>query len=230
MDFNEFKAALEAVNGGSDLINFHLSQLDAEKQRGISEVQRRNKEAENLRRFKMGFEALGYDGNTDINEFVSRLRQTTEEVSQKSVTVQDLQKQLQKLSTDFKSVQSELLNERQVAQELKGKAKRETIKASLIDALKDKVYGHDFLTNDLINSGRVDLTEDNKIVFLNEDKSQVGFEDGISKLLESRPDIVKNNQRPGGAAQPTSGGNGSGPTTDQDRLQRLRKLGGGLLL
>lgn len=230
MDFNEFKAALEAVNGGSDLINFHLSQLDAEKQRGISEVQRRNKEAENLRRFKMGFEALGYDGNTDINEFVSGLRQTTEEVSQKSVTVQDLQKQLQKLSTDFKSVQSELLNERQVAQELKGKAKRETIKASLIDALKDKVYGHDFLTNDLINSGRVDLTEDNKIVFLNEDKSQVGFEDGISKLLESRPDIVKNNQRPGGAAQPTSGGNGSGPTTDQDRLQRLRKLGGGLLL
>lgn len=230
MDFNEFKAALEAVNGGPDLINFHLTQVDAEKQRGISEVQKRNKEAENLRRFKLGFEALGYDGNTDINDFVSGLRQTTEEVSQKSVTVQELQRQLQKLSADFKTVQTDLVREREIAQELKDKAKRETIKASLIDALKDRVYGHDFLSNDLINSGRVDLTEDNKIVFINEDKSQIGFDDGISKLLESRPDIVKNNQRPGGAAQPTSGGNGSGPSTDQERIQRLRKLGGGLLL
>lgn len=231
MDFSGFKSALEALpdGKGEELINFHLSTVESEKQRGITEVNKRNKEAEGLRKFKQAFEQLGYDMDTDLTEFTNNLKTTSETASQSEVTVQDLQTQIQKLSKDFQKAQSDLTTERQTAQDLKNRAKREKIRSSLLDALKDKVYGHDYLSNDLINSGKVDLTEDDKVVFKGDNDTVIMFEDGIKKLLESRPDIVKNTQHSGSGAQPVSGG-GSGPSTDQERINRLRKLGGGLLL
>ncbi len=227
MDAVEFRQLLESLpdGKGSAAIDFHLSQIEAEKTRGISEVQKRNKENESLRRFKIAFENLGYDGQSDLTEFVSGLKTTTETAVQKDVTLTDLQTQLKKLQGDFTKTQAELMAERQAAQELKTKAKRETIRATLIDTLKDKVYGHDFLASDLIGSGKVDLDENGKVVFVNEDKTTVSYDDGVKKLLESRPDIVKNAQRPGGASQPTGGS--SGPESDEQRLERLRKLSSG---
>jgi len=228
MDAVEFRQLLESLpsDKASAAIDFHLSTIEAEKTRGISEVQKRNKENESLRRFKIAFENLGYDGQADITEFVGGLKATTETASQKDVTLSDLQTQLKRLQGDFSKTQQELLTERQAATELKTTAKRETIRATLIDSLKDKVYGHDFLTNDLIGSGKVDLDEKGKVVFINEDQTTVSYEEGVKKLLETRPDIVKNGQRPGVSSQPTGGS--SGPQTDDAaRLERLRKLSSG---
>lgn len=229
MDAVEFRQLLESLpdGKGSAAIDFHLSQIESEKTRGITEVSKRNKENESLRRFKIAFENLGYDGQGDLTEFVTSLKTTTETAGQKDITLGDLQGQLKKLQGDFSKTQAELMTERQAAQELKAKAKRETIRATLIDSLKDKVYAHDFLANDLIGSGRVDLDEAGKVVFVNEDKTTVSYDEGVKKLLESRPDIVKNAQRPGVASQPTGGTSSSPQSDDTARLERLRKLSSG---
>lgn len=226
MDAAQFRALLEALPNGSEALDFHISSIEAEKSRGITEVNRRNKENEGLRKFKQAFENLGYDGTTDLNEYANSLKATTESVSQKDGILGDLQNKVKRLEGDFSKTQAELAAERQAAAELKLKAKQSALKGVMIESLKDKVYGHDFVINDLIQSGRVDLVED-KPVFVNDDKTTVPFEDGVKKLLESRPDIVKNTQRPGGGAQP-NGGNPSGPQSDdQARLQRLRQMTSG---
>lgn len=225
MDFGEFRAALEALpdGKGSALIDYHLGQVDLEKQRGIAETSKRNKENESLRRFKLAFENLGYTNENDLTEFVMNLKSEKETVAVKDVTLKDLQGQLQKLTGDFQKTQAELNAERTAAIELKTKAKTEKIRGSMIETLKDKVYGHDYLINDLIGSGKVDLDEHEKVVFVNEDKTFVPLDDGVKRLLESRPDIVKNNQKPGASTQPTPGGTPS-PDSDQARLERLRRL------
>lgn len=232
MDFDEFKSVLEGLpeGKGASLIDFHLNQVDQERQRGISETSKRNRENEGLRKFKMAVENLGYDGESDLTDFVSSLKSTQETSKTQRTTLSSLQGELEKLRTDFGKTQTELENERKAALELKDKARKEKIRGVLTDHLKDKVYGHDFLSDGLINSGKVTLDDNEKVVFVNEDKTTVGFEDGVKTLLESRPDIVKNSQRPGGAATPTKPGGGSGPTTDQDRVSRLRQMASGGLV
>lgn len=227
MDFAEFRKMLEALpeGKGEELINFHMSQVDSERQRGIAETSKRNKENESLRKFKLAFENLGYQPEQDLTEFTMDLKSEKEQVQTKDVTLKDLQSQFQKLNTDFQKTQSELTTERQAATELKSKAKREKIRGSMVETLRDRVYGHDFLINDLIGSGKVDLDETEKVVFVKEDQTMIPMEDGIKQLLESRPDIVKNAQKPGASSQP-SGGSPS-PDSDQARLERLRKMQSG---
>jgi len=226
MDAIEFRAMLEALPKGSEAIDFHLGQVEGEKSKGIIEVNRRNKEAESLRKYKIAFDNLGYDGTTELTDFVQGLKTTTETVALKDTTLADLQNQVKKLSGDFSKTQAELLTERQAAGELKIKAKNEKLRGTMVETFRDKVYGHDYLINDLISSGRVDLVED-KPVFIQEDKTTMSYEDGVKQLLDSRPDIVKNTQRPGGGAQP-NGGVTSGPVTDdQARLNRLRAMTSG---
>lgn len=230
MDAVQFRQMLEALPNGSEALDFYVSSIEAEKSRGISEVSKRNKENESLRKFKMAFDNLGYDGTTDLSEYVQTLKSTTESITQKDSTLSDLQTQVKRLQGDFAKTQTELAAERQAAAELKTQAKQSKLKGVMIETLKDKVYGHDFVINDLIQSGRVDLVED-KPVFVNDDKTTVSYDEGVKKLLESRPDIVKNTQRPGGGAQP-NGGSQSGPQTDdQARLTRLRQMTtGGLII
>ena len=232
MDFNEFKSVLEALpdGKGEELINFHIGAVDQERQRGISETSKRNRENEGLRKFKVAFENLGYDGEADLTDFVSTLKSTKQTSETQRTTLSSLQSELEKLRTDFSKTQSELENERKTALQLKEKARNEKIRGVLIDSLKDKVYGHDYLSNDLISSGKVTLDEKEQVVFKGDNDTVVGFEDGIKSLLESRPDIVKNTQRPGGAATPTKPGGGSGPVTDQERVNRLRQMASGGLV
>lgn len=227
MDFAEFRKMLEALpeGKGEELINFHMSQVDSERQRGIAETSKRNKENESLRKFKLAFENLGYQPEQDLTEFTMNLKSEKEQVQTKDVTLKDLQSQFQKLNTDFQKTQSELTTERLAATELKSKAKREKIRGSMVETLRDRVYAHDLLINDLIGSGKVDLDETEKVVFVKEDQTMIPMEDGIKQLLESRPDIVKNAQKPGASSQP-SGGSPS-PDSDQARLERLRKMQSG---
>lgn len=228
MDFEEFRRMLEALpdGKGEQLINFHLSQIDSEKQRGISETSKRNKENESLRKYKLAMENLGYQSDQDITEFTMNLKTEKETVATKDITLKDLQGQVQKLTGDFQKTQSELASERQTALELKSKAKREIIRGSMIETLKDRVYGHDFLINDLIGSGKVDLDDKEKVIFIKEDKTTVSLDDGIKELLESRPDIVKNSQKPGASSTPPPGGSPS-PDSDTARLERLRRMNSG---
>jgi hypothetical protein len=226
MDFNEFKTVLEGLpdGKGKDLLDFHVNTVENEKQVGISKVSNRNKEAERLRRYELAVKNLGYDGESDLTEFVTGLKATTETADQKDVTLTDLQKQLQKLSADFSKTQGELQTERQTAQDLKNKAKKEKIKSTLISTIGDKIYGPEGQINSLIYNGEVDLNENDEVVFKGKDDLIIPLNDGIKSFLETHQDIVKNSQKPGGGAQPVGAPNSE--KSDEERLQHLRKYSG----
>lgn len=225
MDVTEFKTFLEKHEKGQELLDFHFAQIEQEKQRGIAEVRKRNAENDSIRRYKIAFENLGYDGQQDLSEFTANLKSakdSSQQLNQKEMTLKELSEKFNKLQGDFSKTQQELESERQNAVQLRTKAKQEKLKGVLIDTLKDKVYGHDFIADNLITTGKIDLDESNKPVFVNDDKTVTPYEDGIKKLLESRPDIVKNGQRPGGGSTPTGSNNSNEQQTDQQRLARLR--------
>lgn len=204
----EFKAAISSLQDKDDLMEFFVSQVESEKQRGISERQKANREAQALRRFKIAMEKLGYADDTDLEEFTGKMREAQEasqavtESGLKSGEVTELTKQLKKLQQDFTTTKAQLDEEKKNALELKTRAERNQIKAKLIDALKDKVYGHDLLADSLISNGQVALEADD-VVFI-DGENRVGFDVGLKSLLDKRTDILKNTQKGGAGSTPTT--------------------------
>jgi len=204
----EFRSSVAGLENAEDLMEFFVSQVEVEKSRGISEKQKVNREASNLRRFKLALEKLGYSDETDLESFTQAMAEAKEagqavkESGLKSTEVSELTKQLQKLQRDFATTKTQLDEERRSAVELKTKADRNQIKAKLIDALKEKVYGHDLLADSLINNGQVALEAD-EVVFIN-GEDRVGFEAGLKGLLDKRTDILKNTQRGGAGSTPAT--------------------------
>jgi hypothetical protein len=187
MELGELTAKLETLAGGKELAETVVNLVETEKQRGIQETGKRNKENQHLRRFKQSFEALGYDESVDLDGFTASLvkkvnyKPSDDDVSQSKLTLKTLNDQIQKLTND-------LQNERNVS-------KTKTISAKLISSLTDKVYGADLLVKSLISDGQVDLQND-EVVFKH-GENYVGFDEGIKNILEQRKDIVKNSQVPG---------------------------------
>jgi hypothetical protein len=193
MELSDLVKQLEAVDGkGKELAESVVNLIESEKQRGILETNKRNKENQNLRKFKQSFEALGYSEDTDLDGFTADLvkkvnKPVSEDISSK-LTLKTLNDQIQKLTADLDS-------ERKVS-------KTKTITAKLTQSLTDKVYGADLLIKSLISDNQVDLQNDN-VVFKN-GENYVGFDDGIKNLLELRKDIVKNVQVGGSKTNPAS--------------------------
>lgn len=203
---DEFRTAVAGLENADDLMEFFVSQVEVEKSRGISEKQKVNREASNLRRFKLAMEKLGYTDETDLEAFTLAMTEAKEagqavkDSGLKSNEVSDLTKQLQKLQKDFATTKTQLDDERKAAVELKTRADKNQIKAKLIEALKEKVYGHDLLADSLINNGQVAL-EAEEVVFI-DGENRVGFDEGLKGLLDKRTDILKNTQKGGAGSTP----------------------------
>jgi hypothetical protein len=207
MNASDFKAHLEALENGKDLYEFYVSSVETEKQRGISEVRERNKEAESLRKFKIAFEKLGFNKESDeLDSYVETLKTSKSKASEADstkLTLGEVNSELAALRDKFLAAQNELNTERKRASESALEAKKKALKLKLNTALNDKVYGPDFVADTLINDGKVDLEGDT--VFFKEGDAKVAFEDGIKKLLEVRTDILKNTQKGGAQSAPQQG-------------------------
>ena len=207
LDATQFKTAIEGLPNGSELLAYHVGAVEAEKQRGIEESRKANSEAQNLRRFKIAVEKLGYQKDADLEEFMGGLKVATEkagQADQAKMSLEQLTQELSKLKTDFTKTSTELVAERQRADEIKQNSIRRTLKSKLTDVLRDKVYGADFVVDSLITSGQVSLADDESVTFV-DGTNKLGLEQGIQKLLETRSDIVKNTQRPGASSTAPAG-------------------------
>lgn len=200
LDAGQFKSILEKLPEAKDLMEFHVHAVESEKQRGIEESRKANSEAQNLRKYKIGMEKLGFNKEADeLDKFLESIQVTAKkagEVDTAKMTLDQVTSELNKLKTDYTKTIAELNAEKKNAETIKAQAARKTIKAQLIEKLNDKVYGHDFVAETLINDGRVILGENDAVQFVEGD-AKVSIDDGIKKLLETRTDIVKNQQRPG---------------------------------
>ena len=187
----EIKADLEGLKK-PELMEDLLALINEEKERGIDSHRKANREAENLRKYKKSFEALGLSQDDNLDEFVSSLidkSSRTESNSSSSLTLKSLNEQISRITKERDS-------ERQKSQEYQAKAKSKTISAKLVGTLSDKVYGADLLVRSLISDGTVDLDDNDNVVFKMNDET-LSYETGINKLLEQRKDIVKSNQTGG---------------------------------
>lgn len=197
MDLQELKTQLEGANK-ADLYESIVNAIEGEKQRGISEVNKRNAENAKLRKFKQSMEALGYDGEADLDEFTSSLVDLRSQVNDKgnnSLTLKSLNSQIAKLTKDLETEKSLRLT-------AENKSKVEKINSQLLSTLQNKVYGADLLVKSLVAENKVDLL-DNQVVFKDGD-SVVNMDEGIKNLLETRKDIVRNTQSPGSNSHGTS--------------------------
>ncbi len=100
----QFKAALEGLENGSELLEFFVSSVNSEKERGIAERRAANKEAQNLRKFKLALEKLGFDREeTELDTYIEGL---LGKLDDKAGPTSELQKQLQKLQREFATTQT----------------------------------------------------------------------------------------------------------------------------
>ena len=176
----------------AEIMEFVRSAIENEKQTGISSKRKANAEAQNLRRWKTKLEELGYDGEDPeaMAEWLAK---------QKAPAAPDANQpnpEIDKLRKEFKRAQEALAEKTAEAARVKATADSRAIKAKLTEALRDKMFGHDLLADTLISQGKVKLADDESVVFVN-GEDELDFEKGVRKLLESRPDLLKNTQSPG---------------------------------
>lgn len=196
LDIAKLKKALEGRDDGDELVEHVLNAVEEEKNNGIEARRKANNEAKNLRVFKKAFEGLGFKQDEhDLEEFVQSLGKSSNQQDSSEIT--KLRKSLEKLQEQFVEKERE-------ASDLKDKSRKAKIQNELMKAIGDKIYGPNFVINDLINSGKVAIDDDNEdtILFLEGD-SRIPFEKGVKTFLEKNQDLVKNIQRPG--ANSTSG-------------------------
>jgi len=201
----EVKAALKDESLMEDIVNL----IEAERNKGVELHRKQNSENQNLRKFKSALEALGYEDG-DIDEFTSKMVQlkTKATSSGDSLTLKSLNDQI-------KSLTKTIEEERGLRKNIEKSSQEKTIAAKLTHALSDKVYGADLLIKSLILDGKVGLDGDE--VIFKDNETILPFTDGINKLLETRKDIVKTNQR--------SGSNTFSNGSTRPELQQIAKSG-----
>ena len=211
----DVKTALTALDAGDELYTAVLSAIDAEKQRGITEKHNANREAQGLRQNLTSLKAimaeLGYTDGADITSWAAETKVALENGKNgkaKDGELVELKTQLARMQGSLQTVQAALETEKTEKAELRTKAQRNLMRSKLTEALKDKVYGSDFLTTSLIAEGLVAVDEDGETVVFKNGDVAVPFDDGVTRLLTERKDIVKNSQRPGGGTDSRPGGGG----------------------
>jgi len=183
MTLDELKALLEG-EGKTEIFETIVEMVNSEKEKGIAEKSKANREAQNLRKFKTALEALGYDGSADLDQFTSEIVTKVskpKEDKDNILTMKALNQRIQELTDQVNQERNQL--------------KTSKIQNKLTESLSNKVYGHQFLIKSLIADGKVDLNGD-KIVFKDGD-NVLDFDSGISKLLNDNKDIVKTVQNVG---------------------------------
>lgn len=211
----EFKKALESLENGAALLEYHTEAVNKEKQYGVTKYSEKDKEAAKLRKFKSVVKELGWDGETDPEDFVAVVQEKLEgRQNESSGQLSELTSQLKKLQKDFEKAQTELQTEREQRTALQQSNKLKTIESTLTPKLSEQFYGHNFMIKALLADGAVDLSEDGQVIFKNGDK-QMDLDAGLKWLGETHADARKNNQKAGSGSQPSTQGSRPKYTLDQ---------------
>jgi hypothetical protein len=185
----------EAVKGLTDeQRETVMSAIETEKQRGIDEARRKGGESAKLRKENEAFRsAIKNTFEIDLND-VAELPDALSKFKTKTLN-----------STDFVPVKDFAVLKKQVEEE---RAQRERAETNLRTAktaeklnqvMGDNFYAKDLLIKNLVESGQVRLTSSDDVVFVSGDE-EIDAAKGLEALKKKRPDLVKNNSKPGGGS------------------------------
>jgi len=212
----ELREALKDNPQVDEILTFIDTAIETEKSTGITGRRKANQEAQGLRKFKQALEDAGFDGDSEgVTDWLESLRAPAPGDPAKPG---EPNPEIDKLRREFAKAQRDLESARTEASKVKAMADKRAIKSKLNDALRDKVYGPDLLADSLIGEGRVKLTEDEEVVFVH-GEDEFDFNSGLKKLLESRPDLLRNTQAPG--ARSTTRPNQAAPRYTTDQLKNM---------
>lgn len=175
LTIDELKEKLNKLND-PDLESGLMELIDSERQRGIAEVSKRNKENQTLRqKYKSIFEEAGVENEDELREFINGKRMKSTEDNSLS---------LKSINNELNRVKTELSNERL-------KTKQSELDKALTTAIGDKVFGSRYLIKSLISDNIVDKI-DGEIVFKFGDE-HVSFDQGVQRVLDDNKDALRTN-------------------------------------
>lgn len=205
LSLEQFRAVLEKLPEGADLLEAHVAAVNAEKQKGIEISKTKNHENQRLKTFQKGFEKLGFakEDLEELDGFVDGILAKMEnDAIQGNGQLTELQKTLAKLQKDFDKTQKELSAEREQRSGLEKLNKTKTIESKLLPKLQEDFYGANFIVKALLADGTVDLDDNGEVVFKKGDQV-LTLTDGIKSIAESNADARRNKQT-GGAGSSAS--------------------------
>lgn len=201
MNLEELKQALESteLENKTDIIEGIVGLVNAEKQKGMDSTSKLKRDVETYRKYKKGFESLGYDGG-DLEEWVSGISGKLESGSNSNDEVAKLRAQVAKLGEFQTKYEAERARNNRNAIVSK-------LNASLMtEAKKAKLYGQSHIIENAVLRDKFKMLDDGTILFV-DNGSERPFEDGIKSILEENKDCLINYQQGGGGS---SGGGQSG--------------------
>jgi hypothetical protein len=201
----EFKAAIEKLPNGVDLLEYHVGAVEYEKSLGVQTSREKNHENQRLRAFKKAFDKLGFQGTeAEIENYVEELMAKVEENGVKGNTqLSELQKTIAKLQKDFEKTSTELQTEREQKTVLEKQARAKNIESKLLPKLQEEFYGANFIVKALMADGLVDLDESGEVTFKRGDEV-IPFSEGIKFIGEQNADSRKNKQNGGAGSTATT--------------------------
>lgn len=212
----EILKALEGLDDGAEYVS-GLKTLS-------EEIGKKNREAQNLRtRLKTAEDSIGAvnskfskvaqfigleDEVEDLEAALEALKSKKDTKDGKSAPeIAELTSQLNQLKRDMKKLSDDKVTFEKTANE--EKAKRHTVLRDLAlrNALEaGKAVKPQRLTKMLVNN--VKIMDDDSLIFVNDDGSEVTVDEGVKSFLTENPEFVVNPQNPGAGG---GGGNGKQP-------------------
>lgn len=186
MDLNEVVGALTEDQKG-----VVLAAIEAEKQRGIEAANKKGSENAKLRKENDGFKTaikntFEFDV-TSVEELPSALSKF------KTATVNTSEFVPKK---DFEFLKNQIAEEKALREAANKEIRNGKIAEKLNKVIGESFHASDYLIRDMIATGKVRLTESGDVAYVEGDE-EMEITKGVEKLKKNRPDLVKNNSRPG---------------------------------
>ncbi|MCX6224235.1 MAG: hypothetical protein NTV01_05715, partial [Bacteroidia bacterium] len=175
------------------------SLIESERNKGIEASRKKSKEVLDkmtaLNKLRDTLKELGMNPDDDLEVQTASFK----EKLSKSGTSSD-NSEIEKVMREVSGLKKRLEEKEKIEVELSGKLRNKTITEILSQAMGDNFHAKDLTIKDFIREGKVKLTDDNNVVFL-DGNEEIELPKGIDAFKKARPDLVKNIQ---------SGGSGSG--------------------
>lgn len=175
----------------------------AESERFKEEARKIRTDIDKLKPFKKALEDVGFDGTSELPDFIDSLKKVREEEKNKPAKT-ELEKQIAALASQVKTLTdaNKLSTEEKLS--LQKERKVAVLKEKLMKDLGEKLAGGEAHVKTLIYENRVDLDEDGKTPVFKDSGISVSYEDGIKKFLKDHETDLKDTQRSGVGSKPGS--------------------------
>jgi len=216
---DDVKALLMKDADGTELYEVVSNAIHQERERGkglVKAVQQKLEVVDSVLK-ELGFNPVTNDLSTFQTDLKGKL--ANGEKNGKELTGKDAR--LQNLETSLTNLTNQLTTSNEKATKFEKSYKHGILKEALNSKLGGKIFSADIHAKDIIREGSVVLEEDNKTVKWKDGDELKDLDVGIKAYLDSHPDDVINDQRPGPGGKP-GGKPKAGKTMSKGEFNSLR--------